>query len=129
MFDPGPRVTGLAATAEAAPADEIAAAVANGEVVDLTVAVADNHPAHWPFHPPFKRWTLNWFEAQPGPYGKNPVVAPGGPDDTFNGNVFQSVFPYFSQQYVDDHTGTQIDYPAHFVPPAGSGLEFENESG
>jgi hypothetical protein len=35
-------LTGLAATAEAAPADEIAAAVANGEVVDLTVTVADN---------------------------------------------------------------------------------------
>ena len=39
------------------------------------------------------------------------------------------MFPYYSQQYViDDHTGTQIDYPAHFVPP-GSGLEFANENG
>ena len=34
----------------AAPADEIANAVKNGEVVDLTVTVADNYPAHWPFH-------------------------------------------------------------------------------
>jgi hypothetical protein len=52
--------------AEAAPADEIANAVKNGEVVDLTVTVAENYPAHWPFHPPFKRWTMNWFEEVPG---------------------------------------------------------------
>ncbi len=120
----------IAAEAKAAPADEIAAAVANGEVVDLTVTVSDNYPAHWPFHPPFKRWTMNWFESQEGPYGSNPVQGTAGPGDTVNGNVFQSVFPYYSQQYViDDHTGTQIDYPAHFVPPAGSGIEFENENG
>jgi kynurenine formamidase len=56
--------------AQAAPADEIANAVKNGEVVDLTVTVAENYPAHWPFHPPFKRWTMNWFEEVPGQYGK-----------------------------------------------------------
>ena len=116
--------------AEAAPADEIANAVKNGEVVDLTVTIADNYPAHWPFHPPFKRWTMNWFEEVPGQYGKNPKKGAGGPEDTVHGNVLQSVFPYYSQQYViDDHTGTQIDYPAHFVPPPDSGLEFANETG
>jgi isatin hydrolase len=116
--------------AQAAPADEIANAVKNGEVVDLTVTVADNYPAHWPFHPPFKRWTMNWFEEVPGQYGKNPNEGAGGADDTVQGNVFQSTFPYYSQQYViDDHTGTQIDYPAHFVPPPDSGLEFANENG
>jgi kynurenine formamidase len=116
--------------AEAAPADEIANAVKNGEVVDLTVTVAENYPAHWPFHPPFKRWTMNWFKEVPGQYGKNPNEGAGGPDDTVHGNVFQSVFPYYSQQYViDDHTGTQIDYPAHFVPPPDSGVEFANETG
>ena len=65
--------------AEAAPADEIANAVKNGEVVDLTVTIAENYPAHWPFHPPFKRWIMNWFEEVPGPYGKSPAEAPGGP--------------------------------------------------
>jgi Putative cyclase len=120
----------LPATVMAAPADEIASAVANGEVVDLTVTVAENYPAHWPFHPPFKRWTMNWFQEEPGPYGKNPLQAAGGSEDTVQGNVFQSTFPYYSQQYViDDHTGTQIDYPAHFVPPPGTGLEFANDSG
>jgi hypothetical protein len=104
----------LPGAAVAAPADEIASAIANGEVVDLTVTVAENYPAHWPFHPPFKRWTMNWFQEVPGQYGKNPLEAAGGAGDTVHGNVFQSVFPYYSQQYViDDHTGTQIDYPAH----------------
>jgi isatin hydrolase len=116
--------------AQAAPADEIANAVKNGEVVDLTVTIADNYPAHWPFHPPFKRWTMNWFQEVPGQYGKNPKEGAGGAEDTVHGNVLQSVFPYYSQQYViDDHTGTQIDYPAHFVPPPDSGLEFANENG
>jgi isatin hydrolase len=118
------------APARSAPADEIAKAVQNGEVVDLTVTIAENYPAHWPFHPPFKRWVMNWYQPKPGPYAGNPREAPGGPADTVKGNVFQSTFPYYSQQYViDDHTGTQIDYPAHFVPPPGSGLEFANEHG
>jgi kynurenine formamidase len=116
--------------AQAAPADEIANAVKNGEVVDLTVTVAENYPAHWPFHPPFKRWTMNWFKEVPGQYGKNPNEGAGGAEDTVRGNALQSVFPYYSQQYViDDHTGTQIDYPAHFVPPPDSGVEFANETG
>jgi kynurenine formamidase len=123
-------VLALPATSMAAPADEIANAVANGEVVDLTVTIAENYPAHWPFHPPFKRWVMNWFEAKPGPYEKSPAEAAGGAGDTVHGNVFQSVFPYYSQQYViDDHTGTQFDYPAHFVPPPDSGLEFANDNG
>ena len=65
--------------AEAAPADEIAKAVQNGEVVDLTVTIAENYPAHWPFHPPFKRWVMNWYRRSPGPYAGNPREAPGGP--------------------------------------------------
>lgn len=77
-----------------------------------------------------KRWTTNWFEEQVAPYGDSPAEGAGGPDDTVKDNVYQSVFPYFSQQYViDDHTGTQIDYPAHFVSPEGSGIEFESEHG
>ena len=119
----------LAANA-ATPGEQIAAAVTGGEVVDLTVTVAENYPAHWPFHPPFKRWTMNWFDQQGGQYANNPLAGAGGEDDTVKGNVFQSVFPYFSQQMViDEHTGTQIDYPAHFVPPPSTDLEFADESG
>ncbi len=122
--------TGVGGAARAAPGDEIAAIIAGGGVVDLTVTVSENYPAHWPFHPPFRRWTMNWFDKQPGPYTKNPREAAGGSGDTVRENLVQSVFPYYSQQYViDDHTGTQIDYPAHFVPPPGSGYEFANETG
>jgi kynurenine formamidase len=122
--------TFLTTRTEAAPADEIAKAVQNGEVVDLTVTIAENYPSHWPFHPPFKRWVMNWFKEEPGHYAKNPNDGAGGEADTVHGISSMSTAPYYSQQYViDDHTGTQIDYPAHFVPPAGSGLEFANENG
>ncbi len=114
----------------AAPADEIAKIVAGGEVVDLTVTVSENYPAHWPFHPPFRRQIMNWYKKLPGPYSENPRSAAGGAGDTIKENLVQSVFPYFSQQYViDDHTGTQIDYPAHFIPPPGSGMPFESKMG
>lgn len=120
----------LTSAALADPASEIGAAVAKGEVVDLTVTVSEDYPAHWPFHPPFKRWIMNWFKKAPGPYSDNPLEAAGGEDDTITEDLVQSTFPYYSQQYViDDHTGTQIDYPAHFIPPPGSGMPFESEMG
>jgi isatin hydrolase len=121
---------GAPATATAAPGDEIAKIVGSGEVVDLTVTISEDYPAHWPYHPPFKRWIMNWFKEQPGPYSSNPRQAVGGPGDTIHEDLVQSVAPYYSQQYViDDHTGTQIDYPAHFIPPPGSGMPFESEMG
>ncbi len=123
-------LSALATTANAAPGDQIAAAVAGGEVVDLTVTVSEDYPAHWPYHPPFKRWIMNWFTKQPGPYTNNPRDGVGGPGDTIREDLVQSVFPYFSQQYViDDHTGTQVDFPAHFIPPPGAGMPFESEMG
>ena len=113
--------------AKAEPGAEIAAAVVGGEVVDLTVTISENYPAHWPFHPPFRRWTMNWFEKKAGPYTANPREGAGGKSDTVKENLVQSVFPYYSQQMViDGHTGTQADFPAHFVPPAGSGIEFQS---
>lgn len=115
---------------KAAPGDEIAKIVANGEIVDLTVTVSEDYPAHWPYHPPFKRLIMNWFKKLPGPYSTNPRSGVGGAGDTIKEDLVQSVFPYFSQQYViDDHTGTQIDYPAHFVPPPGANMPFESEEG
>jgi len=120
----------LSSVATAAPGDEIAAAVNGGVVVDLTVTVSEDYPAHWPYHPPFKRWIMNWFKKQPGPYTANPRQGAGGAGDTIQEDLVQSVFPYYSQQYIiDDHTGTQVDYPAHFIPPPGAGMPFESEMG
>ena len=118
------------AAVRAAPGDEIARAVAGGEVIDLTVTISEDYPAHWPYHQPFKRWIMNWFKKQPGPYSNNPCQGAGGAADTVQEDLVQSVFPYFSQQYViDDHTGTQVDFPAHFIPPPGAGMPFENKVG
>jgi kynurenine formamidase len=77
------------------------------DVVDLSVLVAENLPGHWGANPPLQRWTNNWFAPTKNSYG-TPMPSEG---------------PYYSQRYViDEHTGTQSDYPAHFVPPPTSGL-------
>lgn len=84
-------------------------AVSGGtRVVDLTVLVSESLPAHWGSNPPFARWTNNWFEVLGNEYG-----TPFTPSSA----------PYYSQRFViDEHTGTQTDFPAHFVPPPDSGL-------
>jgi len=93
----------------------IAGAMKDAEVVDLTVLISEQLPAHWPTHAPFQRWTFNWFKPVKG---------------TYSDNLAQSVFPYYGQRYViDEHTGTQLDCPAHFIPPEGSGMPFEGPMG
>ncbi len=84
-------------------------------VVDLTVLLSETLPAHWGSNPPFARWTNNWFE--------QPTNAYGSPAAGSNG-------PYYSQRFVlDEHTGTQTDFPAHFVPPPDSGLPHASPMG
>jgi kynurenine formamidase len=93
----------------------IAAAMKDAEVVDLTVLISEQLPAHWPTHAPFQRWTFNWFKPVGGAYSDN---------------LAQSVFPYYGQRFVvDEHTGTQLDCRAHFIPPEGSGLPFAGPMG
>jgi len=105
----------------------IADYIENNRVIDLTVTVSENYPAHWPTHAPFQRWTFNWYMPLPGPYSSNPAPLVG---HGMNQPIVPSTFPYFGQRYViDDHTGTQADFPAHFIPPAGSGLEFASDKG
>ena len=82
--------------------------LAGHDIVDLTVLVHETLPGHWASNPPLQRWTNNWFAPLKNSYGT--VVSP-------------SEGPYYSQRYViDEHTGTQVDFPAHFVPPPGSNL-------
>ncbi len=102
-----PEATEESIVASSVDAD-IAAIAAGSRVVDLTVLVSETLPAHWASNPPFARWTNNWFETLENDYG-----TPFTP----------SAAPYYSQRYViDEHTGTQTDFPAHFVPPPDSGL-------
>lgn len=85
------------------------------DLVDLSVTVSETLPAHWAAQPPFQRWTYNWFEPQKNAYGTVEVPSEG---------------PYYGQRYViDEHTGTQTDFPAHFIPPPGSGLPDAGEAG
>jgi kynurenine formamidase len=87
---------------------DLGAIAGKTRIVDLTVLISETLPAHWGANPPFARWTNNWFDVMKNQYGR-----PSAP----------SAGPYYSQRYViDEHTGTQTDFPAHFVPPPGSGL-------
>ena len=84
-------------------------------VVDLSVTVSETLPANWALQPRFQRWTYNWFEPIKNAYGQ--VVAP-------------SEGPFYGQRYViDEHTGTQTDFPAHFIPPPASKLPHAGPQG
>lgn len=103
------------ATPTAATTMAPAALFADYDVVDLSVTVAENMPAHWGTSPAFQRWTYNWFQQEKDQHGNDYFTHEG---------------PYFGQRYViDEHTGTQSDFPAHFVPPAKSGLPEASEMG
>ena len=79
----------------------LTAALATSEVVDLTVTLAEELPGAWPTHVPFQRKVFNWF-GPIGPYHTGFVL-------------------------LDEHCGTHVDAPAHFIPPPGSGLSNEGE--
>jgi kynurenine formamidase len=67
------------------------------KVVDLSLLVAPDLPCTWAAgHPPFQI---------------NPYIRIG-PHSPYNSDILT----------IDEHTGTQFDAPAHFIPPVGSGL-------
>jgi isatin hydrolase len=98
----------------AAAAQNPAALFRDYDVVDLSVTVSESMPAHWGLNPPMQRWVSNWFTPIRNAYS----VAPANDG------------PYYAQRYViDEHTGTQTDFPAHFIPPPDSGLPFAGPQG
>jgi kynurenine formamidase len=98
-----------------AAAQDWAALFAKSRVVDLTVLVSETLPAHWGAHPPLQRWIFNWFEPIKGPYGEVLTASEG---------------PYYGQRFIiDEHTGTQTDFPAHFIPPPDSKLPHAGPQG
>ena len=103
------------ATGQHAAALDVGVIAAQARIVDLTVLVSERLPAHWGSNPPFARWTNNWFEVPVNAYG-----TPAAPSSA----------PYYSQRFVmDEHTGTQTDFPAHFVPPPGRRLPHAGPAG
>ena len=85
--------------------EALAAAMGNVEIVDLTVPLAEGLPANWPTHMPFQRKIYNWYAPQDHP--QQPLHGFRGPY-------------YTAFLTLDEHCGTHIDSPAHFIPPPDS---------
>jgi len=85
----------------------LVAVLAGHEVVDLSLLLAEDLPCYWSTHQPFQHKTWNWFATR----------------RSAAGNVYQRGGPYATRWLaLDEHTGTHVDAPCHFVPPPDSGL-------
>lgn len=83
-------------------------------IVDLSVPISEMHPSSWPAHMPFQHKTYNWYQSSASP--------------TQELTDYQG--PYATKWLaIDEHTGTHIDAPTHFIPPVSSGLDYANEWG
>ena len=89
------------------PLTPLLAAAAGSEIVDLTVTLAEHLPGAWPAHMPFQRKVYSWFETRHGP----PQHTQGWRGPYHTGFVI-----------LDEHCGTHVDAPCHFIPPPDSGL-------
>ncbi len=101
------RAAGRAGTTNDSPAAVIWRALSGGdwEIVDLSVTTDANYPVNWPTDPQFNIIPVTWFEAMRGPNGENSAI---------------EAEIYATQRYeLNEHTGTQIDFPPHFIPPPG----------
>lgn len=104
-----------AQAAEGPPATTPNQVFRDHDFIDLSVTVSESLPAHWASNPPMQRWTANWFAPQKNTFGTQNVPSAGA---------------WYGQRYViDEHTGTQTDFPAHFIPPPGSNLPFAGPAG
>ena len=72
------------------------------QVVDLTVALSEGLPTAWPTHMPFQRKLFNYFANDLEQY--QPSYGYRGP--------YHTAF-----LIIDEHAGTHIDAPSHFIPP------------
>jgi len=94
--------------------DALLAGFRGSRVVDLTVALSEELPCAWPTHMPFQRKLYNYFANDPTQH--QPTMGFRGPYHT-------------AVLTLDEHCGTHIDAPSHFIPPAGSGLPNAAEIG
>lgn len=83
-------------------------------IVDLSVPISEMHPSSWPAHMPFQHKTYNWYWSEKS--------------STHELTDYQG--PYATKWLaIDEHTGTHIDAPTHFIPPVSSGLDYANKWG
>ncbi|KAA2252849.1 cyclase family protein [Solihabitans fulvus] len=87
--------------------EDLSAVLTECAVTDLSLLLAEDYPCYWSTHQPFQHKTWNWFVTDRGPAG----------------NVYSRGGPYATKWLaLDEHTGTHMDAPCHFVPPPDSGL-------
>jgi kynurenine formamidase len=91
------------------PAAVLGEAVSSGawEVIDLSVTTGEEYPVAFPDQPQFKVVPLTWFKRRKGP------TPPGLSGDAKKGIAAVNAYE------ITEHTGTQIDFPPHFIPPPG----------
>jgi isatin hydrolase len=94
--------------------DALLAGFRGSTVVDLTVTLSEELPCAWPTHMPFQRKLYNYFANNDRQYQ---------PTFGFRGPYHTAVLT------LDEHCGTHIDSPSHFIPPADSGLPNAGEIG
>jgi kynurenine formamidase len=96
----------LRAAQVSSPAEVIWGEIASGawEVVDLSVTTAENHPTNWPTDPLFKVKPFIWFQRISGPHGTI---------------LFDQAVAAVQGYELTEHTGTQVDFAPHFIPPPG----------
>lgn len=83
-------------------------------VVDLTLLLAEELPAAWAKHMPYQQKTFNYFAA------RDDQVSP----------LKSDIGPYQTRWLlIDEHTGTHVDAPAHFIPELKTGLPKASEVG
>jgi isatin hydrolase len=76
-------------------------------IVDLSVTLSEHLPATWPEHMPFAHKSWSWHEEAELPSGASTC----------------SLGPYVTHFIiVDEHAGTHVDAPSHYIPPPGSDL-------
>lgn len=95
--------------------DVLARLLVEDRIVDLTLPLAEQLPCTWPGHMPFRATVWTWFEDRP--HDPQPVHAR-------TGGTYQTRW-----LVLDEHTGTHLDAPRHFVPPEGSGLPHAGAGG
>jgi isatin hydrolase len=93
----------------------LASIFVSGRVVDLSVPLAEDLPCTWPGHMPFRATVWSWFEDRPAdPQPVRPAVR----------GSYQTRW-----LVMDEHTGTHLDAPRHFIPPPGSGMPHAGPGG
>jgi kynurenine formamidase len=83
-------------------------------LVDVSVTVSELLPASWPGSMPFAHKLWNWFASRDQP----------------SGSRYRCSGPYATHfMVIDEHTGTHLDGPTHFIPPEGTGLPHAGKLG